>query len=185
LRTGWLSGALGTATLLALTLGCSAGAPRPETTPEPAPAAAPRPPVAAAEAPVGEPEFDPSKWSPPESGPSPEAERVLATFPDPGRISLPADLSTTPGPAAAPRENYSEAGDCREVQLLATAERANAEEASRAASTRFGLPAHVASGGGLYRVRVGGCLGEGQATVVRDTARRLGYDGAFVVTATE
>ena len=66
MRAGWFSGALGTVTLLALTLGCSAGAPEPVATPEPAPAAAPRPPVAAAEAPVGIPEFDPSKWSPPE-----------------------------------------------------------------------------------------------------------------------
>jgi hypothetical protein len=134
---------------------------------------------------VGEPEFDPSQWSPPETGLSPEAERVLATLPEPGRISLPADLPTTPGPVATPRESYPETGDCREIQLLATAERANAEEASRIAASRFGLPSHVVPGGGLYRVRVGGCLGEGQATVVRDTARRLGYDGAFIVAMTE
>ena len=183
MRAGWLSGVLGTAILL--TLGCSAGAPSPETTPAPAaaPAATPRPQAAAA--PAGEPVFDPSRWSPPETGPSPEAERVLATLPDPGRVALPADLPTTPGPAVAPVESYPESDDCREVQLLATAERDRAEEASRHASTRFGLPAHVVSGGGLYRVRVGGCLGEGQAAVVRDTARRLGYDGAFVVTTSE
>lgn len=179
------AGALGTALLLSLALGCAAGAPEPSTAPAPAPEPVRGPTVAAIDTLPGVTGFDPAKWAPPETGPSPEAERVLATLPDPGRISLPADLPKTSRAAAPPPEAHPDRETCREVQIVATAERAKAEEASRTAAQRFGLPARVVPGGGLYRVRVGGCLGEGQSVVVRDTAKRLGYDGAFVVTSTE
>jgi hypothetical protein len=71
------------------------------------------------------------------------------------------------------------------VQVLATGERTRAEEVSRTAASRLGVAGTVIAGGGLYRVRIGGCLDENGAAALRDRALRAGYEGAFVVTTTE
>lgn len=169
-------------------VGCSASSPPPAPEPAPPPVAA-RPSLSAPDsalqqAAVAE-TFDPTKWAPPETGPSPIAVAVLATLPNPGAIALPSDL---PRPLSStgqtsPNEAWQRgsSGTCFEVQIGASGDLRRAQDLSQTAASRLGSESRVVESGSLYRIRVGGCLTETQALQLRDRARTSGYADAFLV----
>jgi hypothetical protein len=129
-------------------------------------------------------------WRPPVAKPSAAAQRVLDSLPEPARVPLPADLQrTAAGPPAAGRTAGADSdtgavpGGCYEVQLEASADPAVAVRMADAAAVRLGVTTRVLTGGGLHRVRAGGCLGGAAAARLRERARAAGYAGAFLTPA--
>ena len=171
--------------VMVLLLGCAGKTSSAPTTPVAAPPVpAETTDTARQDSSTGQGEFDPTKWAPPETGPSAFAARVLATLPDPSLVALPSQLEApTVLPSAASAGRAATTGaDCREVQILASSDASAAKEESRRASRALATTSRLVESRGLYRVRLGGCLSESAARDLRRRAIASGYDGAFLVT---
>jgi cell division septation protein DedD len=68
------------------------------------------------------------------------------------------------------------------VQLLAAGDRDEAESMAREARARLRAPVYVVFEAPFYKVRAGDHVDRADALLLRDLARRNGYDGAWVVT---
>ena len=130
-------------------------------------------------------------WLPRVASPTPAAKRILDSLPDPRRVPIPDEIrrasaaggSTIPTPApprpadTIPRET---SGICLEVQLAATGDEARAAAWARDAAAALVTETRLVPGGGLYRVRAGGCLDRADADALAARARTAGWTGAFV-----
>ena len=192
-----------TTPLLAVTLllACGSSAPPPTPAPPPAENLDPMPPDMESPFAPDVVEFDPTTWSPPETGPNEFAARVLATIPDPETVPAPSDLpraaaapsgggrtASPPAPSAPPplSETSRSGGgvaECFQLQLLASGDYTRAAEVANEAERLFGEVSLVVSSGGLHRVRLGECLSEVEANSLAVRARRAGYPEAFVARA--
>lgn len=91
-------------------------------------------------------------------------------------VTTPAPPSvTTPAPAkpAPMRMGFR-------VQLIAAADRVEAEQFAREARSRLGVAIHVEFEAPYYKVRAGDFVDRADALVLRDRARASGYEGAWV-----
>jgi SPOR domain len=149
------------------------------------PAAAPARPASASTAP---PALDPSEEITPQE---------LASIPEPLGDSVQPSIAPGKAPAEAsePRSQAPEAAKAAEppplpkpappgeftwrVQILATPDRAYAERVAKEAVERLGTTSRIDQESGLYKVRLGGFAGEGDAQVLRQRALESGYPGAF------
>jgi hypothetical protein len=66
------------------------------------------------------------------------------------------------------------------VQLIAAADRVEAEQFAREARSRLGVAIHVEFEAPYYKVRAGDFVDRADALVLRDRARATGYEGAWV-----
>ncbi|MEO6463563.1 MAG: SPOR domain-containing protein [Candidatus Eisenbacteria bacterium] len=107
---------------------------------------------------------DPGELAPNEGGPSP------STAPAP---ASPSPTSPTPAPGA----------DCWQAQLVATADRAQADRVRSEAAALLGVEVSVVSRDGMHRVRAGGCLDGEAALRVVERARGEGWPETFRVRA--
>lgn len=133
-----------------------------------------------------------ASWNPAASRLSEAGRKVLESLPDPASVPIPAHILNRapgglvqPGPVpttAGGRDSGSarNPGACYEVQLTATADPARAEQLAQEASRILSTTTHVVSGGGLHRIRAGGCLDAASAARLRDRGRAEGFGGAFV-----
>ena len=67
------------------------------------------------------------------------------------------------------------------VQLIAAADRIEAETFAREARSRLGVPIHVDFEAPYYKVRAGDFFDRVDALALRDRARANGYEGAWVI----
>jgi len=118
-------------------------------------------------------------------GPNALGQKLVDALPDPSRVApgvTTEEKGTVPVPPppsndpAPPRSTT-----CWEVQILTTSDKGRADQARARAERDLDLSAWVKGDGGIYRVRVGGCLTPDGAALL---ARRLhdeGYPEAFRV----
>jgi cell division septation protein DedD len=131
-------------------------------------------------------------WAPRATEPSAAARRVLDSLPDPRRVPVPEEIRrasaaggpTVLPPAPATRDSTPPpSGACLEVQLAATADEGRATMWATEAAAALVTETRIVPGGGLFRVRAGGCLDRAAADALSARARAAGWTGAFVTPA--
>jgi hypothetical protein len=118
-------------------------------------------------------------------GPNALGQKLVDALPDPSRVA-PGVTAEEKGTVPVPRPPSNDpvpphSTTCWEVQILTTSDKGRADQARDRAEKDLDLAAWVKGDGGIYRVRVGGCLTPDGAALL---ARRLhdeGYPEAFRV----
>jgi sporulation related protein len=122
-------------------------------------------------------------------GESEIGRKLVAALPDPGGLPAneggPAPTPPAPAPGTSTPTTTPTTptiGDCWQVQLVATGDRARAERVKSEAEALLGVQAEIVSKDGTLRVRAGGaCLDPEAALRLVDRARREGWPEAFRV----
>lgn len=99
--------------------------------------------------------------------------------------SVPPSVTTPVAPRTttpAPPTSATETRRGWRIQLVASADRAEAERLAGEARTRLQVPVYVELDAGLFKVRAGDFVDRAEAQILRDQAKAKGYDGAWVVT---
>jgi hypothetical protein len=134
------------------------------------------------------------------SGTNPLGQKLVDSLPDPASLergaqsSEPANAAAPPAPATAPAGAAPpdtgvakpqplpiDDRTCWEVQVLTTTDANRAREEARRIEKDFSLEVAVREDGGVYRVRVGGCLTADGAVELTRRLRFEGYMDAFRV----
>jgi hypothetical protein len=111
-------------------------------------------------------------------------QKLVDSLPDPaklvqGGVSEETPAKTTPPPKPQPTPGND--SQCWEVQVLVTTNAEKARQEVRNIDRALDIAAWVRENGGMYRVRVGGCLTADGATELANRLKEQGYPEAFRV----
>jgi hypothetical protein len=118
-------------------------------------------------------------------GPNALGRKLVDSLPDPATLAKGAessDAGATPSkPVEETKPSAPPANDraCWEVQVLVTTNRDRARQEVAHIERVLDLSAWLRDDGGIYRVRVGGCLTADGAAQLADRLRQEGYPEAF------